>query len=153
VFIRGFLERGSVKKVEVPNGAMLPEVRRLLAEGRTVTLRVRGDSMRPLLRSRRDKVTLAPCATLRRGDLALAEIGGRFVLHRVIDIRGSGGGAVVLMGDGNLCETESCGVADVAGVVVAIERNGRRFSCDSLIYRLYAWLWMRMKPLRRYLLR
>jgi hypothetical protein len=141
--------------MEVPNEVMFPEVRRLLAEGRTVTFCVRGDSMRPLLRSRRDKVTLAACATLRRGDLALAEIGGMYVLHRVVAVRedGRGGGEAVLMGDGNIGATESCPLAHVMGIVVAIDRAGRRFSLDSRWYRLYARLWPEAKPLRRFLLR
>lgn len=48
-----------------------------IAEGRSLTFPVRGDSMRPLLRPGRDSVTLsAPAEPCRVGDLVLTRAGG-----------------------------------------------------------------------------
>lgn len=45
-------------KKEVANDIFFAEVERLLARGESVTMLVRGDSMRPLLRDRIDRVTI-----------------------------------------------------------------------------------------------
>ena len=46
-------------KKSIPNEILLPEVARLIKEGHTVTITVRGNSMNPFLVDRRDRVTLA----------------------------------------------------------------------------------------------
>ncbi len=58
----------------LPNQLFFAEVEAMLAEGREVQIRMKGHSMRPLLRSERDRVVLAPCtdpARLQPGDVVL----------------------------------------------------------------------------------
>ena len=43
-------------KKSIPNEILLPEVARLIKEGHTVTITVRGNSMNPFLVDRRDRV-------------------------------------------------------------------------------------------------
>ena len=45
----------------LPNQLFFAEVEAMLAEGREVQIRMKGHSMRPLLRSERDQVVLTPC--------------------------------------------------------------------------------------------
>ena len=45
-------------KKSIPNEILLPEVARLIKEGHTVTITVRGNSMNPFLVDRRDRVTV-----------------------------------------------------------------------------------------------
>ena len=52
--------------VSLPNAALIEEVRRLVSEGHSVTLSVRGVSMRPFLEDRRDKAIIAPAPTRTR---------------------------------------------------------------------------------------
>ena len=47
-----------VTEIQFPNAQLLPEIIKLLNEGHTVTLQLRGFSMRPFLEDKRDK---APC--------------------------------------------------------------------------------------------
>ena len=64
----------------------------MLAEGKTVRFRVRGNSMYPLLRDRTDEVALRPRnkeETPHKGDIVLFHYQGRHILHRVVRIKGN----------------------------------------------------------------
>lgn len=134
----------------IPNEALLGEVRRLVAGGHTVTLRVKGVSMRPLLEDGRDRVVLGAAETFRRGDLLLAEIRpGQYVLHRLL--RFGTDGRLVLLGDGNLT-AETCRREDVAAKALRLERNGRMIRCRGGRWQAWFRLWTALRPARRYLL-
>lgn len=136
--------------MEVDNSMLFESVRGMLAEGHTVTLRVKGQSMRPFLEGGQDKVVITPLHEVKRGDMVLAEISQRqFVLHRVVKINGE---RITLMGDGNLIGTESCDLNDVVGMVGSVIRNGKIINIQSIKCRFYVYLWMALKPIRRYLL-
>ncbi len=140
-----------MRRVEIPNAALLSEVTRLVAEGHKVTIPLRGTSMRPFLEGDRDKAVLAPAASLRVGDVVLAEIApGKYVLHRIVRIAGE---IVTLLGDGNIVP-ERCALGDIRAVASAFIRGRRQRQCSTtgLRWRAYSWLWMRLRPLRRYLL-
>ena len=75
-----------VKKV-FDNEVILPEVARLIEQGHSVTIPVRGNSMNPFLADGRDCVTLGGFVPeeLQTGVTVLAkDMEGRFVLHRII---------------------------------------------------------------------
>lgn len=141
-----------MKTKYIPNDLLIPRIKQFLDEGHTATFRVRGHSMRPFLQNERDKVVLAPCTQVERGDVVLAEASpGYFVLHRVI---AKDGNKLRLQGDGNAFTTESCRVGDVVGIATGfVRKNSKRTDrTDGLKWRAYSWLWMRTGPLRRYLL-
>ena len=142
-----------MKQIAVPNTELLPEVRRLIDEGRQVVILARGNSMLPFIRDGLDSVKLEGVKgkELRIGDILLCEISpGRYVLHRLIRVEGE---SLVLMGDGNLRGTERCRTADVIARAVEIIRpNGATVCCDSPRERRRARLWYSMLPMRRYLL-
>ena len=141
-----------VQVVQAANEIFLPQVVALIAEGHTVTLPLRGRSMRPFLEDGRDKALLeavkeTPCV----GDAVLAEIWpGHFVLHRIVDIDGQ---RVTMRGDGNL-GTETCRLEDVRAKATAFFRKGRSKPdrTDGRKWRIYSWWWTRLLPIRRYLL-
>lgn len=138
----------------VANDVLLPQVDELLRAGYSVTLTVRGNSMNPFLVDRRDKVRLVSCPPDRPrvGDFVLAYEAAlqRYVLHRMIGRAGNGD--FILMGDGNLRDTERIIPGQVLGLVVAVERKGRFHSTDSLLWRTYSLVWRWALPLRRWLL-
>lgn len=108
----------------LPNDVLLEEVAALLAEGREVIFRPKGNSMLPVIRGDRDSVVLRKFPSVSVGDILLVRLGGHYVLHRLVSREGE---RLVLQGDGNLRGTERCTEADVLGTVVAIENeNGRR---------------------------
>lgn len=140
-----------VREIQVSNAVLLPEIVRMLDAGHTVTLRLRGFSMRPFLEDNRDKALLTKARDVRVGDPVLAEISsGHFVLHRIVRLEGD---AVTLRGDGNL-GVEHCRLQDVKGAVIGFYRKGRETldRTDGVKWRLYSFVWMHLFPVRRYLL-
>ena len=139
----------------LPNQLFFAEVEAMLSEGREVQIRMKGHSMRPLLRSERDQVVLTPCtdpARLRPGDVVLFRCCGRHILHRIVRRDGD---RLTLAGDGNYRITEQCTTRDVAGIAVRIIRaSGRVVGCDSPGWQLRSRLWLAIPPwLRRQVLR
>ena len=140
-----------MKEIQMRNAELIPEIIQLLNEGHTITLKLKGYSMRPFLESNRDKALITKAINRTKGDAVLAEIShGFYVLHRVIKIQGDD---VTLRGEGNLTN-EYCKRSDVKGFVVGFYRKGRTTieKTNSVKWLLYSWLWMMLSPVRRYLL-
>lgn len=143
--------KNDIKTIQMANAVLLPEVVRLLEEGHTVTLPLRGYSMRPFLENGRDKALLRKPESINVGDAVLAEIAPKhFVLHRIVSIKGD---HVTLRGDGNL-GVEHCRLSNVKATAIGFYRKGREQidSTDGRKWRIYSWVWTRLLPLRRYLL-
>lgn len=137
--------------MKIENDILIPELARLLSEGKEVRFTPAGVSMRPFIEGDKDSVILAPLNRApRRGDILLAQVQtlcGRttYVLHRLIRIEGE---QLILMGDGNLAGTEVCSRGDVIGVVTRIESpKGRR----KMLTRGY--FWYALRPVRKWLLK
>ena len=129
-----------VKEIQFANAQLLPEIVQLMDEGHTVTLRLRGYSMRPFLEDNRDKALLAKAKDINLGDAVLAEVEpGRYVLHRIISIKGD---EVILRGDGNI-GVEHCHRNDVKGFVIGFYRKGRTKidKTNGCKWRLYSLVW------------
>lgn len=140
-----------VKTLQIANAILLPEVVRMINEGHTVTLPLRGYSMRPFLEDGRDKALLSKPKSVSIGDAVLAEITPKhYVLHRIVAIDGDN---VTLRGDGNLA-TEHCRVSDVKATAIGFYRKGRQIldSVESRKWRVYSSVWTTLFPVRRYLL-
>ena len=133
------------------NAQLLPEVVKMLNEGHTVTLPLKGYSMRPFLENGRDKALLIKVQHLKEGDPVLAEVRpGHYVLHRIVAIHSN---RVVLCGDGNLAN-EYCRQEDVRASVIGFYRKGRNTldRIDGCKWRIYSMIWVNLRPFRRILL-
>lgn len=141
----------AAKELQIENCKFLPEVIKLLNEGHTVTLLLKGFSMRPFLEDNRDKALLTKAKDIQVGDAVLAETAPKhYVLHRIIKIQGE---TVTLRGDGNL-GTEVCHVNDIHGLAIGFYRKGRTKidKTNGFKWRTYSHIWMAFYPIRRYLL-
>ena len=145
-------EENDIKVVQMANEVFLPQVVALLQESHTVTLPLRGRSMRPFLEDGRDKALLEAVKERPQvGDAVLAEISkGHFVLHRIVAIEGD---KVTLRGDGNMND-EHCLIDDIRAKAIGFYRKGRTKldSTNGRKWRIYSWWWTRLFPIRRYLL-
>ena len=135
---------------QMPNHILLEEVRRQLRAGHTVTLRVKGNSMRPFLESGRDKVLLAPPQAVKIGDVALILADdGRYILHRIVALDRDGG--CTLWGDGNVRGREHASAENIIGIASGFYRykSEHYYSCDSLRWQCYSAIWMHTTPFMR----
>lgn len=136
----------------IPNEILIPQVAELVKKGHTVTLPLRGYSMRPYLEDKRDKALLTSVPLyLNVGDVILAEIAPkRYALHRIVDIKGD---IITMYGDGNF-SPEYIERQDVLAIAIGFYRKGseKLDSVEGFKYRLYWHLWVRLRPVRRYLL-
>lgn len=128
--------------MQLPNEIFIPEIARLVAEGKQVVFTPTGVSMRPYIEGGVDSVTLVRPDDLQVGDIVLAEVAPQhYVLHRIYALQGD---AVTLMGDGNLQGTEHCTRSNVLAKVSAIRSpKGRTKPLTR------AWLWRHMLRTRR----
>ena len=126
----------------VSTDLLIPSVLEFIAEGHTVTLPLRGWSMRPFLEHERDKAILSRVDNLAVGDIVLAEVAkDRYVLHRLVRIDGN---QLTLLGDGNM-KPEHCLRQDVRAKATGFLRKGREKvdRPEQMKWRLYAAYWMR----------
>ena len=140
-----------MKTVTFNNALLIPEILKLIDEGHTVTIPLRGYSMRPFLEDGRDKALLSQAAKPKVGDPVLAIVGGNtYVLHRVIRIDSD---KLTLLGDGNLLP-EHCQMSDVVASVVGFYRKGQKEldRIDGKKWKAYSCVWMSLRPMRRWLL-
>lgn len=140
-----------MREVTFKNSILIPAVLKLIDEGHTVTLPLKGFSMRPFLEDGRDKALLTKVGELHVGDPVLAIVDHeRYVLHRIVKIEGDN---MTLLGDGNL-RPEYCKTTDAVASIIGFYRKGRT-TLDSIAgrkWRVYSKIWMVLRPARRYLL-
>ena len=128
--------------MQLPNEIFIPEIARLISQGKQVVFTPTGMSMRPYIEGGVDNVTLVQPDNLQVGDIVLAEIHPQhYVLHRIYALQGDD---VTLMGDGNLQGCEHCTTDNVLAKVVAIRSQKGR---SKPLTR--AWLWRHMQRSRR----
>lgn len=132
-----------VRYLELKNYFNLVES--FLKEGKEVRITPKGDSMRPFIIGGRDSVVLTSLTRSPEvGDIVLALVKGRYIMHRVIMVEGS---RLTLMGDGNVKGTERCVVDDVKGIVSEIHKeSGRRVKPGK------GRIWRLLLPIRKVLL-
>lgn len=145
-----------MQTLTLPNEVLFEDIRRQIQGGHTVTFTVRGWSMRPFLEHERDRVLVGaiPERGVQVGDAVLAqEVHGRYILHRVVEIRSDG--SCILWGDGNIMGREVIAPGQVIGVVLGFYRpTGLRgperfFSADGEAWQHYSRWWMAKTPRQR----
>jgi signal peptidase I len=125
----------------------------MIGEGQSVTIPVKGFSMRPMMRSEKDKVTLIAHndEDIKRGAVMLFKHNEHHIMHRIIDIDGN---KITFAGDGNYLLTEQATREDIIAVATSIIRpSGRIIRLDSRRWRVYSTIWLALpKIIRRYIL-
>ncbi len=132
------------------NIELFTHVAHLIDMGRDVILKVKGYSMLPFIVGDSDSVRLKRLDSVRVGDIVLARINNiEYILHRVIKIDNHD---ITLMGDGNLRGHEYCTIEDIVATAVEIIKPHRRIGTMDKWHRLSANIWLRLLPIRKYLL-
>lgn len=133
--------------------SLSPLMAEVLDNDGEVTFTVTGNSMRPLLRHRRDKVCIVrPQGNpLQKYDIPLfVRKDGKYILHRIAAVKPDG---YVIIGDNQWEKEYPVQHTQVVGVVKGIWRDGRYISCEDSCYLTYCRLWLISYPFRRLYLR
>ena len=130
---------------------IIQEAVRLVQDGVSVTFPVKGRSMLPFIFGGRESVILQKPGSLQRGQVVLAQVGpDRYIVHRIIKIEPD---RITLMGDGNICGTESCTPSNVLAIAThVVDEKGKRRTLESKGQMFKARVWFRIRPLRRIIL-
>ncbi len=127
----------------------IEEWHELAADGTKIPVSfiIDGDSMRPLMRKGKDKVTAVPVyRKLKKGDIVLfARNDGVYICHRVWEIKGE---TVATIGDACYGFDTPMHISQVWGIVTKKEKNGKAAKLDSALSRAYGRLWMSLRWLR-----
>ena len=138
------------KTITIDKAVMMEEIRILISEGKTVTITVKGNSMNPFMVHLRDQITLGPWKDedLHKGTVALVrDIHGNHLIHRIIERHPD---KIILLGDGNIAQTETATLDNVIGIMYSITRKGRIYTSSSLLWRTYSAIWSFLTPVRRW---
>ena len=105
-----------------PNDQFFALVEKELEEGKTVKIRLKGNSMFPLLSSGRDSVILqkSPSDSLKPMDVVLFKYCGNYILHRIIKRDGM---RLLLQGDGVISAIEQCRVLSLIPLELRINHS------------------------------
>jgi len=131
---------------EIGNDMFFAEVERLLDRGESVTMLMRGDSMRPLLRSGVDRVTIRRHEPheIVKGALLLFRHKGAYVMHRVRAVEKNG---IVLAGDGNYRTSEHAIREDIVAIAISVTRpDGRTLYFSGRRWRIASAAWLMLPP-------
>lgn len=136
-------------RLELSNELFFAEVEQLISQGESVTITIKGNSMRPWLQNSKHKVIVKPLADsiLQCGDIALFRYKGKHILHRVVKIEN---GKITFSGDGNIGIKEQASKDDVIALVESIiTPSGRVIECNSNEWKTKSKLWLALPQFAR----
>ena len=142
--------KARAKTIIKNNALMMEEIKSLISEGKRVTITVKGNSMNPFFVHLRDQITLGPWkdSDIRKGTVALVkDTRGNYLIHRIVERDAA---TVTLIGDGNVAQVETATIENIIGIMYSITRKGRTYSSQGMIWKCYSWLWMLLRPVRRW---
>lgn len=148
------IEEGHDEKLEVRNEDFIPYVIATMHKtNKSGIIPLKGLSMNPWLVGGRDKAVLELIVgQINVNDVILAELSpGFYALHRVLHVDNE---RVQLLGDGNLTPDPVIPLSAVLAKAIGFYRKGSKEmqSADARAYIIYINIWMKLRPLRRYLL-
>lgn len=141
------------------------DIEQLLSDGNTIQVKANGYSMYPLIVPDRDMVIIAPfqsdggCSSqcglqyskdtgscLKRGEVVLYRRNQSIlVLHRIWKVKKDG---LYMVGDNQTQVEGPLRYDQVRGKMVGFVRKGREVSVRHPVYRMYAAIWLWMRPVR-----
>lgn len=130
----------------------IPEWHQLVAEGNELPVRIQlsGNSMFPLIRYRRDYVTIVPLvAPPVAGDIVLFHDPprNRYVMHRVWQVKGDN---ALTWGDNCLGVDGWIPMKEIWGKALQVERGGRTIRMNARRGMLWASFWHRAGRVYRF---
>ena len=141
-----------MRKLVIGN-EFLAEAAEALRQGKTVKVRIDGESMYPFIRGGKDLVELVPCdaeSELPAWCCPFYCWEGHYMVHRYV---GREGDYCLMLGDGNLARVERVKRSEIIGLLRYIYRpDGSVQDCQDAQWLRKGALWYKLRPVRRFLL-
>jgi len=120
----------------------------LLDGGHEVWLDATGNSMIPLLLHKKSRVLIKKSAPYKKGSIVLYQReSGQFVLHRITGLSADG---YTLCGDGQTIREHGVLPCQIYGCVIGFIRKKKEYTTNSIIFRIYSFIWGKIFCVRRY---
>ena len=130
---------------------LVPLIKECIAEDKKVNMRVTGISMYPLLHNRKDTVVLEKADFFKKYDIVLHQRKeGQYILHRIIKKKGD---VLTIAGDFEIQKEYPVYTSQVIARVTGFVRNGVYHDADELFFKVYAFIWVAIFPLRLHAVR
>jgi len=137
----------------IPINILFENVEQFISEGESVELRCFGKSMHPYLRGDGSEVIVASPFSpeeLLPGIMVLFRYREKYICHRIVDRKED---ELLIQGDGVVKSREKIPVTDVIGIIhTIIRKNKEPVSTQTKAAQRYWRCWLRLSPIRRYLL-
>ena len=125
---------------------LIPLIKECIDSGKKVNMRVRGMSMYPLFKDKRDTVILEKAENIKKYDIVLHERSeGVYILHRVIKKKGD---VLTIAGDFEIEKEYPVSTSQVIARVTGFSRRGVQHDADELFYKIYERIWVAIFPVR-----
>lgn len=129
---------------------LYPVIEKMLVSNQSVKLAVKGNSMYPLLRSNTDWVVLTKKHKPSKYDILFYKRdNGEYILHRAVRKKNN---CFYMAGDNETTVEYPVYEQQILASVESFYRNGRQYSCNSFLYRLYSLLWVLLLPFRHHII-
>lgn len=126
-------------------------LRDLTKQGKTVSMRISGNSMSPFLMHGRDSICFQkPDRKLKKGDMVFFQReSGQFVMHRIIRITKDG---FYLLGDAQQRKDIEGPIkqAQIFALVTSVNRKGKWIGPEDFWWEFFEHLWRKIIPFRRF---
>ena len=127
-----------------------PLIEECIAGGTKIRIKVSGVSMTPLLHNIKDSVVLAPPKEIKKYDIVLHKrTNGQYILHRIIK---KSGDVLTIAGDFETEKEYPVYTDAVIAKVVSFCRNGKEYTPEDFIIKLYSRIWLFIFPIRQQVL-
>ncbi|MDG0889485.1 S24/S26 family peptidase [Paracholeplasma manati] len=134
-------------KTIIDNDTFFEVVKAELAHNKTVSFKVKGQSMWPFYHDGLTTVLVSSATSLKKYDVVLANYQGKVILHRIIQIQGD---SITLRGDATF-RKEVVSRSEVFARVVE-HQTKKTIPSNQIRYRFKVWLWVH-NPLRKLCIR
>ena len=136
-----------MEKKIIDTRAYVSALREIIRQGKTAGMRIAGNSMVPFLVHERDDIYFkAPDRPLKKGDMVFYQrLNGQFVMHRIYRVTDRG---IYTVGDAQTGIEGPLHPDQIFALVFAVRRKGKQIGPESLCWKFFQSVWIRMVPLR-----
>lgn len=127
-------------------------LKELTEQGKEVSLLISGNSMFPFLVHQRDYISFRkPTRKLRKGDMVFYQRkNGQYIMHRICGVKPEG---YYIVGDAQQLIEGPVEESQIFAIVTRVKRKEKWIGPDSLFWKFFEYVWIRLIPIRHILMK